>query len=131
MASKHEIPVVSKDNKCDLCTGALCCQYITHEIETPRSKVDFEYLLWQVSHEAVHIYKDEDGWYLLVMSPCTHLIQPGGRCGIYDTRPQICRDHTNDFCEYDQPNEEGFEFYFKDYNTFHKYCKKRFKKWQR
>ena len=122
---------VSSENKCDLCTGALCCQYITHEIETPRSKIDFEYLLWQVSHENIHIYKDEDGWYLLVMSPCTHLIQPGGRCAIYSKRPQICRDHTNDFCEYDQPNEEGFDLYFKDYSSLHRYCKKRFRKWLR
>ena len=33
-------------------------------------------------------------------TPCKHL-QPDNLCGIYDTRPQICRDYTTDNCEYD------------------------------
>ena len=61
---------------------------------------------------------------------CKHL-QKDGRCGIYEIRPQICRDHSNDFCEYDQPPEEGFDLYFPDYDSLLKYCKKRFNRWDR
>ena len=121
---------ITPENKCDFCTNSKCCTYITQEIDTPKSKYDFEHLLWQVSHEHIAVYKDEDGWYLLVDARCTHLL-PGGRCGIYENRPEICREHDNDYCEFDAPAEDGFDLYFPDYASLLKYCKKRFKKWQR
>lgn len=126
------IPAVemTPETKCGFCTNSKCCHYVTQEIDTPRSKYDFEHLLWQVSHENVNVYKDEDGWYLLFDGSCRHL-QVGGRCGIYENRPQICRDHTNDYCEFDAPAEDGFDLYFRDYESLLKYCKKRFKKWSR
>ena len=95
-----------------------------------RQKDEFETLLWQVSHEKVSAYKDEDGWFLLFDTTCSHL-KPGGMCGIYDVRPEVCREHDNDYCEYDAPAEEGFDLYFPDYETLLAYCKKRFKKWKR
>ncbi len=136
MTKPVSIPVVPEgvkltpENKCGFCTNSLCCHYVTQEIDTPRSKHDYEHLLWQVSHEGVSAYKDSDGWTLMFTTACGHL-QTDGRCGIYETRPQICRDHSNDFCEYDQPAEEGFDLYFPDYETLLKYCRKRFKKWTR
>ena len=48
-------------NKCDLCTNSKCCTYVTQQIDVPRSKYDFEVLLWQVSHDNVGAYKDDDG----------------------------------------------------------------------
>ena len=114
--------------KCDLCTNSTCCTYVTQQLDTPRSKYDFEILLWQVSHKGVSAYKDEDGWFVMYDAPCTHL-EMDGRCGIYDDRPTICRTHKNDYCEYDAPAEDGFELYFPDYSTLLTYCKKRFKKW--
>ena len=59
---------------------------------------------------------------------CTHL-QADGRCGIYETRPQVCRDHSNDYCELDAPREEGFDLHFKGYDELLEYCKKKFKNW--
>ncbi len=116
-------------NKCDLCTNSKCCTYVTQQIDTPRSKYDFEILLWQVSHPQVGAYKDEDGWFLIFDGvPCSHL-QADGRCGIYEDRPTICRSHDNDYCEYDAPAEDGFELYFPDYDTLLAYCKERFKRW--
>ncbi len=119
---------ISTAEKCGFCTNSKCCTYITQEISTPRSKYDFEHLLWQVSHENVKVYKDEDGWYLLIETKCTHL-SAEGHCKIYEKRPRICRDYDNDYCEYDAPAEEGFEQYFEDYYSMLKYCKKRFKNW--
>ena len=118
------------ENKCASCKGATCCTYITQPINTPRSKEDFSNLLWQVSHQGVHAFRDEGTWYLLFEGRCTHL-QSDGRCGIYETRPQACRDHTNDYCERDVPREEGFELHFQDYDELLEYCKKKFKNWDK
>jgi Fe-S-cluster containining protein len=43
----------------------------------------------------------EDGvWFLMVHNRCNHLLE-NNLCGIYETRPQICRDYSTDNCEYD------------------------------
>jgi|TARA_B110000977_G_C11025729_1_gene473065 Fe-S-cluster containining protein len=118
----------STTSKCDLCTNSTCCTYITQQIDTPRSKYDFEILLWQVSHKNIAIYKDSDDWFLMINSTCSHL-EMDGRCGIYNDRPTICRTHDNDFCEYDAPAEDGFELYFQTYNELLEHCESRFKKW--
>ena len=56
-------------------------------------------------------------------------LQLNGDCGIYDSRPPICREHSNDYCEYDAPSEDGFDLYFQNYEDLLAYCKKRFKRW--
>jgi Fe-S-cluster containining protein len=114
--------------KCSFCTDTKCCQYVTQQIDTPRKKSEFQVMLWQVAHKSVEFYKDSDGWFLMFLTPCEHLDNQGG-CGIYDSRPEICRDHSNDYCEYDSPAEEGFEYYFRNYEELLAYCRKRFKKW--
>ncbi len=128
MDKKVEIEI-TPENKCSFCTGSICCTYMTHHIEAPRSKEDFKQLLWQVSHDHVQIYKDEDGWCLLIDGHCQHLLA-NGDCSIYESRPSICREHSNDYCEYDAPSEEGFDLYFRNYEELLRYCKKRFKKWE-
>jgi len=115
-------------NKCDLCTNSKCCTYVTQQIDPPRSKYDFEILLWQVSHEGVGAYKDEDGWFVMFEARCRHLLGDG-RCNIYEDRPTICRSHSNDYCEYDAPAEDGFELYFPDYDSLLQYCRKKFRRW--
>ena len=84
-------------DKCSRCPGDKCCRYITQAIDTPRSIDDFDHLAWQMVHKNVQVYKDEDGWFLLVMNTCQFL-QKDGRCAIYETRPQLCRDYSNDYC---------------------------------
>lgn len=125
----NPLPVASK-NKCDRCTNSKCCTYITQKIETPRSKYDFEHLLWQISHRGIQVYKDSDGWYLLIQNTCSHLLD-NGACGIYQYRPQICRDHDNDYCEFDEPAEKNFLLFFNGYDSLRAYCKKRFRRWTR
>jgi len=121
---------ITAENKCGFCSNTLCCTYITQQIDTPTKKTEFEHLLWQVSHKNVEIYKDEDGWYLLIAGRCDH-IQTDGRCGIYDARPEICRHYSNDYCEFDASSAPGFDLYFRNYDELLSYCKKRFKKWTR
>ena len=121
---------ITAENKCGFCTNSYCCTYVTERLVTPRSKLDYEHMLWQVSHEGVEVYKDEEGWWMMIFGRCSHL-QADGQCGIYEVRPQICRDHSNDYCEFDAPVENDYALHFPDYETLLKYCKKRFKRWMR
>lgn len=118
---------ITAENKCSFCHGRKCCSYITQQIDTPRKKSDFQTMLWQISHRNVEFYKDSDGWFLMVLSQCEHL-GARGECLIYEHRPEICQEYSNDYCEYDSPAEEGFDLYFRSYEELLAYCKKRFKK---
>jgi Fe-S-cluster containining protein len=92
---------------CEYCT-AKCCRYFALPIETPDQYSDFEYIRWYLLHGAASVFKEDDDWYLLVHTECKHL-QPNNLCGIYETRPEICREYTTDNCEYD--DEYTYEFY--------------------
>ena len=95
-------------NLCDHCT-AKCCRYFALPIDTPTSRRDLDFIRWYLLHERASVFIEDDIWYLLVHTVCKHL-QPDNRCGIYETRPQICREYTTDNCEY----EDGYtyEHYF-------------------
>ncbi len=125
-----EIPVMTPETKCSFCHRSICCTYTTQEIDTPRSMDDFDHMLWQMAHQNIQIYKDEDGWFLLINNRCRFLKDEGG-CSIYDSRPQVCRDYSNDYCEYDEPAENGFDKFFDSYESLEAYCRKRFKKWDK
>lgn len=126
------IPIQSAAaDKCGRCTGSTCCTYLTQELKTPRSMEDFDLLLWQISHHATQVYKDEDGWFLLVNNTCRHL-QSDGRCGIYETRPQVCRSHSTVDCEIDGPAVPAdFDLFFADYESLEAYCRGKFRGWDR
>jgi len=120
----------TKNDKCSSCVGSKCCQYITEPLDTPRSIKDFDTLLWQVSHINTHCFKDSQGWFLLSYGSCEHLSE-NGQCKIYHQRPFICREHSDNDCEYDQPIEAGAELYFRNYKEIDEYCRKRFKSWDK
>ena len=120
---------VTTENKCDLCKDSICCTYVTQEIDKPKKMKDYDYLMWLVSHKDISVFQDDDGWFLSSASPCLHL-QDNGNCGIYETRPQICREHSNDCCEFDGPAEEDFKKYFDSSESLDKFCRKKFgEKW--
>ncbi|MHB1951624.1 MAG: YkgJ family cysteine cluster protein [Acidiferrobacteraceae bacterium] len=127
MNRRLPIATITTDTKCGYCVGSKCCSYITQKVDAPRSRGDFDHLLWQVSHRGVSVYKDTDGWYLLFETRCDHLLSDG-RCGIYDTRPQICRDYSNDYCEFDEPAERHFKLLFSDYESLLRYREQRFRR---
>lgn len=84
---------------CEHCT-AKCCRYFALPLETPKTQHDFDFIRWYLLHERASVFTEDETWYLLVHTVCKHL-QPDQRCGIYETRPQICREYTTDDCEYD------------------------------
>ncbi len=84
---------------CEYCT-AKCCRYFALPIDTPEGKGDLEFIRWYLLHNGATVFTEDDTWYLLVHSKCKHL-GDDQLCGIYETRPQICRDYTTENCEYD------------------------------
>ncbi len=95
--SRESLP---KDaNLCEFCT-AKCCRYFALPIDTPEKFKDYEYIRWYLLHDRASVFVDEGDWYILVHTVCKHL-QADNRCGIYETRPQICRDYTTKKCEYE------------------------------
>ncbi|MHB1566094.1 MAG: YkgJ family cysteine cluster protein [Acidiferrobacter sp.] len=123
------VAIETDRGKCGRCVGSICCTYITQQIPTPRARTDFEHLLWQVSHDGIEVYQDEDGWFLLIQTRCGHLAADG-RCGIYARRPPICRDYSQEFCEYDEPAERHFKRHFRTYDALLQYCQQRFRHWR-
>jgi len=92
---------------CEHCT-AKCCRYFALPIETPETRKDFEYIRWFLLHDRATVFKEDDDWYLLVHTECRHL-QDDNRCGIYETRPQVCRDYSTNDCEYE--DDWTYDFY--------------------
>jgi uncharacterized protein len=88
------------ESLCDYCT-AKCCRYFALPIDTPTTERDFDFVRWYLVHESASLFTEDETWYLLVHTQCKHLLADN-RCGIYETRPQICRDYHTDECEYDE-----------------------------
>ncbi len=109
-------------NLCEYCT-AKCCRYFALPIDEPDCRKDFDYIRWYLLHDRASVFVDEGDWYLLVHTTCKHL-QDDHRCGIYETRPQICRDYTTDGCEYE--DDWVYEKYFETPEQIAEYCDARF-----
>jgi len=103
---REDVPAA--DCLCDYCT-ARCCRYFALPIETPTEHADFDFIRWYLLHDKASMFVEDDTWYLLVHTVCKHL-QSDNRCGIYQTRPQICRDYTTARCEYD--DDAVYDMYF-------------------
>ena len=84
---------------CEYCT-AKCCRYFALPLETPTTREEFEYIRWFLLHEHATVFTEDGDWYVCVHTVCKHL-QDDHRCGIYETRPQICREYTTKECEYE------------------------------
>ncbi|MFN6130479.1 MAG: YkgJ family cysteine cluster protein [Planctomycetota bacterium] len=107
---------------CDYCS-AKCCRYFALPIEEPNTEQDFDYMRWYLLHDRASVFVEDDVWYLLVHTTCKHL-QNDHRCGIYYTRPQICRDYSTENCEYDE--DAVYEMYFETAEQVAEYTEARF-----
>lgn len=87
------------DCLCDHCVGK-CCRYFSLPIETPTVWDDFDAVRWYLAHGRTLVYVEKGTWYLVVMTRCKYLDR-NDRCGIYLSRPKICREYTTAECEYD------------------------------
>ncbi len=103
---------------CSYCT-AKCCRYYALPIDTPTTWEDFEHLRWFVMHGRTALFVDDGTWYLLVYGDCENL-RDDYLCGIYETRPQICRDYSADNCEFD--NDGCYDKYFESADQVWEYA---------
>lgn len=86
----------SVKNSCGTCNGA-CCRYVSVNIPTPNSLVDFDEIRWFVSHENVVVYKDcDDDWIVEFNSMCGEL--KDNMCVSYENRPNVCRGYDSRDC---------------------------------
>jgi len=81
---------------CIACHG--CCNYVTVPIAYPRSKDKLDQYVWYLLHRNVEIEIDNyRKWFLIFKTPCDKL-GADGACGVYETRPEICRDYSSTAC---------------------------------
>ena len=109
-------------NLCEHCT-AKCCRYFALPIERPTSMSDFQYIRWYLLHDRASVFVEGATWFLLVHTTCKHL-QGDHRCGIYETRPPICREYTTDNCEFD--DDFTYDRYFETPEQIDEFANARF-----
>ena len=95
----HREDLAPGDVLCNHC-GAKCCRYFALPLDPPETWKEFDFIRWFLLHDHASLFTEDDGWYLLVHTPCKHL-REDNLCGIYLTRPSICRDYTTAKCEYE------------------------------
>jgi len=97
---------------CHFCS-ALCCKYFAIQIDRPKTPREHDEVRWYLYHENVVVWVDDGDWYLEVRTRCRNL-QADNSCGIYDTRPLICRDYglpSEGPCEY-FTQDTGYDMFF-------------------
>jgi len=92
-------------------------------MDTPRSKADFDDLLWMIAHRQVSIYIEKRKWFLMVHTQCRFLDTDTNMCAIYEKRPRMCRDHTVKECEWH--GSYDFDNHFKSYEDLKRWMKKK------
>lgn len=83
---------------CEHCTAA-CCHYLALPIDQPETRRDFDDMRWYLMHDGVTIFVEEGDWYIQTRTTCRHL-REDFECGIYQTRPSICREYKAQDCDY-------------------------------
>ncbi len=96
-------------NLCEHCTGQ-CCRYLALPIDAPEDREEFDDIRWYLLHKGVSVFVEDGEWYLYLAADCRHLL-PDHRCGLYETRPRICRQYTTENCDY-HSGEYGWEQHF-------------------
>lgn len=100
------LPILQKESEHPCFNCAKCCTYVALEIDKPTTMKEYDYVLWYLLHQGVSVFVDLDGvWHLKFESRCQHLSEQG-LCGIYETRPAICRDFDWRECENHLPPDE-------------------------
>ncbi|MFO7870227.1 MAG: YkgJ family cysteine cluster protein [Kiritimatiellia bacterium] len=87
--------MTEKEKLSDMCAScdAMCCRYVALEFDKPTSKFEYDQVRWFLMHKNVYVFIDHDGsWYVEFATDCENL-QPDNRCGAYQKRPAICREH--------------------------------------
>lgn len=113
------------ENDCSKCDGK-CCKYIVIEIDAPEEEKDFENIKWYVAHKNISVFTDDEKeWFIEFSTPCEHLTEKG-LCGIYDKRPNICKEYSPEECTFH--NEYSQKYTFAKIEDVEEYIKNVWKK---
>ncbi len=94
---------------CKECDGK-CCKYIAIEVDEPEDREDFDQMIWQLCHEGISIYIDNDNdWIVEVKTNCKYLDE-NNSCKIHEKvldpnnenpikEPDFCKKHSMENCE--------------------------------
>jgi Fe-S-cluster containining protein len=107
---------------CQDCRGT-CCTYMAVELDEPTTLEEFDDLRWYCAHKDVWVFKDDGDWYVVFNAVCGKL-QDDASCGIYEERPQVCRDHKFGECDYYMRGE--FDLELRSLEEVDAYIHKRF-----
>ena len=89
---------------------ARCCRYVGVGINAPTTPRLASDVLWYLYHEQVSVYRDEAGeWSVLFETRCRNL-RADLLCGVYETRPHICRSFDNRGCDVNAPSPRALTF---------------------
>lgn len=116
---KTEVENEVESNPCSQCKG-MCCRYIAIAVETPKTRRDYDDLRWYLCHENISVFLEKDKWYVMVKNTCRHLDQATNLCGIYQTRPRICREFPPVQCDF-RSDEYGHDLHFKNDKELEEY----------
>ena len=105
------LPVLRQGPELVECTEcAKCCTYVGVGIEPPKRPRYATDILWYLYHENVYVYVDGNNeWSVHFETRCRNL-GDDLRCGIYETRPHLCRSFDNKTCEVNDLEHEALTF---------------------
>lgn len=104
------------DHPCFECSR--CCTYVAIEIDAPTTPREYDYIEWYLYHHALAVFVDWDNkWFVSFDSRCEHLT-PQGLCGIYERRPDICRDFDWRECEMHLKDDPADKLLFRTAGEF-------------
>ncbi len=93
------------------------------EIDAPTTLADFENIRWYCAHKSTWVFKQDSSWFVVLDAVCDQL-QADYTCGIYDKRPQVCRDHKFGECDYFLRGD--FDVELRSIEAVEAYLRKRF-----
>ncbi len=114
------LPTIDPDHLCARCM-ALCCRYVTIEIDKPTTKRDKDDVRWYLLHEGITLLIEDGRWMVKFPSRCSALTEDN-TCSIYENRPQTCREYTTENCDY-YTAYEGWDTKYTEIETPEEYDK--------
>ncbi len=105
---------------CEHCTGH-CCKYLALPLDPPATARDFDDMRWYLMHEGVLIFVEDGEWFIQFATRCRNLL-PNNMCGIYESRPRICREYKAGDCDY-IGGDYGYDHLFTHVDQLEAYAK--------
>jgi Fe-S-cluster containining protein len=118
-------PKAADEPLCNRCS-ALCCRYVALPIDTPDTAAEYDNIRWYLMHENIHVFVEDGDWYIAFMTRCKNL-RDDNLCGIYETRPRICRGYDTTNCEF-HGEEYRYELMFTSADQLQRHAEKELKR---